>query len=73
MIGAPSAAAPSGTIATSAAAAASADRIAISPVPQQWGRIARRGAGNMEYEDPETIAQREEYKQRKGRAGPSRG
>ena len=33
--------------------------------PQQWGRIARRGAGNMEYEDPETIAQREEYKQRK--------
>ena len=24
--------------------------------PQQWGRIARRGAGNMEYEDPETIA-----------------
>ena len=32
--------------------------------PAQWGRIARRGAGNMDYDDPETIARREERKAR---------
>lgn len=32
--------------------------------PAQWGRIARRGAGNMDYDDPETIAKREERKSR---------
>ena len=32
--------------------------------PAQWGRIARRGAGNMDYDDPETIAKREERRSR---------
>jgi len=32
--------------------------------PAQWGRIARRGAGNMDYDDPETIARREERQRR---------
>lgn len=30
--------------------------------PKQWGRIARRGAGNMEYEDPEEVEKRAQRK-----------
>ncbi len=30
--------------------------------PKQWGRIARRGAGNMDYEDPEEIEKRAQRK-----------
>ena len=30
--------------------------------PKQWGRIARRGAGNMDYEDPEEVEKRAQRK-----------
>lgn len=30
--------------------------------PKQWGRIARRGAGNMEYEDPVEVEERAQRK-----------
>ncbi len=37
--------------------------------PASWGRIARRGAGNMDYDDPEMVAQRPE----RHSAGSDRG